>query len=90
MKNTAQYKRWKYMIEHDIPVPVELDKAILDKMDGNDYSVQLSANEINALPNQIPCPMGGCETSIDVDPIEYWLDMSRPLAANTMIWAFQL
>ncbi len=52
----AQYNRWKYMVRHDLPIPVELDKAILDKMQGNDgFTIPLKDADLITAEEDLIC-----------------------------------
>ena len=76
---TAQYQRWKYLIQHDYPVPIELDKAILDKMQGQDnFAIPLKDADLITAEKDLLCAVCGekCGTRKVADQLEdqYWLE----------------
>ena len=53
---TAQYQRWKYLVKHDLPVPIEMDKAILDKMSGHDgFKISLKDADLITAEEDLIC-----------------------------------
>ena len=78
----ATYKRWKYMMGNDIPVPIGLDARILDRMQGNDNGPKYPLSEMIAphIQEEVICsncenPTGGMINSMQW---KYFIDHIAP------------
>ena len=68
MALTAQYRRWKYLIQKGYRVPPELDTVMLDKMENTDWLPKFPIEEIPK-PGELhldDCPNAGCDNKMEL------------------------